>query len=55
MIDMALNQVHISDVRVLSTLAEISEVFVSTDALKRLGTYQFSEHYSSSGNASADP
>ena len=53
MIDMALNQVHISDVRVLSTLAEISEVFVSTDALKRLGTYRFSEHYYSSGNASA--
>ena len=53
MIDMALNQIHISDVRVLSTLAEISEIFVSSDALMRLGIYEFSEDYPASVDASS--
>ena len=39
LVDMALNNVHISDSRVFETLKDVSHILISIDALRHLGTY----------------
>ena len=52
LIDMALNQVHLTDVRVLTTLSQVNEIFVSADVLTRLGTFHFEEVIASASSVS---
>ncbi|WP_186498938.1 hypothetical protein [Synechococcus sp. A15-24] len=46
LVDMALNNVHISDSRVLDTLSDVSHVLVSVDAMRHLGSYSYEQNLS---------
>ena len=46
LVDMQLNNVHISDSRVLDTLIDVSHVLVSVDAMRHLGSYSYEQNLS---------
>ena len=46
LVDMELNNVHISDSRVLDTLIDVSHVLVSVDAMRHLGSYSYEQNLS---------
>ena len=46
LVDMALNNVHISDSRVLDTLIDVSHVLVSVDAMRHLGSFSYEQNFS---------
>ena len=43
LLDMALNGVHITDARVLSTLTDVKHIVISIDALRYLGTFSYEQ------------
>jgi len=43
LVDMALNNVHISDSRVLDTLTNVSHILISVDALRQLGSFSYKQ------------
>tara|TARA_B100002051_G_scaffold108852_1_gene103756 strand:- start:1559 stop:3667 length:2109 start_codon:yes stop_codon:yes gene_type:complete len=43
LLDMRLNRVHISDIRALKTLSDLSTLLISIDALQYFGNYNYSE------------
>ena len=43
LVDMALNNVHISDSRVLDTLTDVSHVLISVDVLRQLGSFSYKQ------------
>ena len=46
LVDMALNNVHISDSRVLETLIDVSHVLISVDAMRQLGSFSYKQSLS---------
>ena len=46
LVDMALNNVHISDARVLDTLIDVSHVLISVDAMRQLGSFSYQQSLS---------
>tara|TARA_A100001011_G_scaffold373601_1_gene433204 strand:+ start:806 stop:2950 length:2145 start_codon:yes stop_codon:yes gene_type:complete len=45
LVDMALNQVHIADARVLSNLSAVDNVLISINALQQLGSFECREQF----------
>ena len=46
LVDMALNNVHISDSRVLNTLIDVSHVLISADVMRHLGSFSYKQNLS---------
>ena len=46
LVDMEINNVHITDSRVLDTLTDVSHVFVSVDAMRHLGCFSYEQNLS---------